>query len=518
MSLGYGAWALLWPENHLWNARLLPFMYLTRYLLAALGVGELIVLLGAVPGRVGQWPRRVTQVALVSGCVAALIVMFGMSFRWLPFGETRSAKVGGKTVSQYVWGPFHSNHRAFVDGWARWNFTGYEGKPAYGEYRNLMETMTRVGNTSGCGRAEWEYTKDENRYGTTMSLMLLPYWTDGCVASMEGLFFEASATTPYHFMTASALSAAPSNPVRHLPYSSLDVDKGTKEMQLLGVRYYLAFSPEAVRQAQAQPNLREIATSGPWHVFQVAGSDVVTALQYQPAVVRSVAGRDQWNNVAVKYFTTPASWPVALAASGPAAWERVDAVASPGPKSKTLGTVDISPTPKQVELPAVTVSNVVQGDDGISFDVDKVGVPVLVKVSYYPNWTVAGGQGPYRVAPNQMVVIPTAKHVRLHYSRSHLEIAATGLSVVGLAALVALGRSAPVAYSDRPVRPRRRRRKSAADWTLPEPGDVWLFEWEDDLTQLAWVEPVRLEDWAPATPAASEPSPSRDLDATGPLA
>ena len=44
-------------------------------------------------------------------------------------------------------------------------------------------------------------------YGTPMALMLLPFWTDGCIGSMEGLYFEASGTTPYHFLTTSAMSA-----------------------------------------------------------------------------------------------------------------------------------------------------------------------------------------------------------------------------------------------------------------------------------------------------------------------
>ena len=35
--------------------------------------------------------------------------------------------------------------------------------------------------------------------------MLLPFWTDGCIGSMEGLYFEASGSTPYHFLTAIAL-------------------------------------------------------------------------------------------------------------------------------------------------------------------------------------------------------------------------------------------------------------------------------------------------------------------------
>ena len=45
--------------------------------------------------------------------------------------------------------------------------------------------------------------------------------------------------------------------------------------------------------------------------------------------------------------------------------------------------------------------------DKISFDVSEIGKPVEVKESYFPNWKVSGAKGPYRLAPNLMVVVPT---------------------------------------------------------------------------------------------------------------
>jgi hypothetical protein len=65
----------------------------------------------------------------------------------------------------------------------------------------------------------WEYEGDLQRFGTPMALMLLPYFTDGCIGSMEGLYFEASSTTPFHFLNQSALSeaavAGPARPALH---------------------------------------------------------------------------------------------------------------------------------------------------------------------------------------------------------------------------------------------------------------------------------------------------------------
>ncbi|MFM7897457.1 MAG: hypothetical protein ACKO97_00630, partial [Actinomycetota bacterium] len=105
------------------------------------------------------------------------------------------------------------------------------------------------------------------------------------IGSMEGLFFEASGTTPYHFITAAAMSKQSSNPVRELRYDDNKAALGVRYLQELGVRYYMGFTPEAVREASAQPELTEIARTGPWVIYQVAGSDLVVPLTVEPVVV-----------------------------------------------------------------------------------------------------------------------------------------------------------------------------------------------------------------------------------------
>jgi hypothetical protein len=89
-------------------------------------------------------------------------------------------------------------------------------------------------------------------------------------------------------------------------------------------------------------------------------------------------------------------------------------------------------------LPPVTVSNVQLGDQDLRFSVDKIGVPVLVKISYFPNWKVSGAEGPYRIAPNLMVVVPTATDVHLTYGRSQLDYIAYLLTFVGIAMLIVM--------------------------------------------------------------------------------
>ena len=169
-----------------------------------------------------------------------------------------------------------------------------------------------------------------------MALMLLPHWTDGCIGSMEGLYFEASATTPFHFLVQTELSTAPSAAQRDLPYGTFDITKGVDHLQMMGVRYYMATSPNAIGAARGNPELTEVAASGPWVIFEVADSELVEALANEPAVVEGVddslvewveepldeSGR--FGGPAVSWFNDPTQWDVPLARSGPDEWQRVD--------------------------------------------------------------------------------------------------------------------------------------------------------------------------------------------------
>jgi len=136
-------------------------------------------------------------------------------------------------------------------------------------------------------------------------------------------------------------------------------------------------------------------------------------------------------------------------------------------------------------LPKVTVSNVVLGNESVDFDVDQVGVPVLVKVSYFPNWEVSGGKGPYRIAPNLMVVIPTSKHVSMNFGRSTIDYIAYLLSFIGVILLFVFKRYVPIHHrSPDPFDPfpsaarmagadgevlYRPAYESTADWTPSDP-------------------------------------------------
>ncbi len=243
---------------------MLPFYYLGLYLLAAIAVSEVARTIAQLAARDPERPGIGIPIATTGVALLASFVLVGLPLGRLPGGE-RDASDGS-----YRWLGLEVDQTSFVRSWAKWNYSGYIAKDAYAEYRDVVQTMAELGETNGCGRTFWEYDAELNRYGTPMALMLLPHWTEGCIGSMEGLYFESSETTPYHFLLQSELSPAPSSAQRCLPYEGFDIDRGVQHLQLLGVRYYMATSPEAIEAAESHPDLTEVAASGPWKVFEVS--------------------------------------------------------------------------------------------------------------------------------------------------------------------------------------------------------------------------------------------------------
>ena len=424
------------PWSKLYNARFIPFWFLCLYLLAGFAVGEVVAAVArfARLRRTNRWvwsvARRLpdgegwrpglpltrsrrptplqTAAGSVVGPVVALVLACLVVVPPLFSGLTTPLADIGVTVG--------ANQPS---AWANWNYSGYERKPDYPEYNAVVQMMASVGRQYGCGRTMWEYDSSLNRFGTTMALMLLPYWTHGCVDSMEGLLFESASSTPFHFINQSELSVAPSEAISNpaITYAGLNVPLGIEHLQALGVRYFLASSSTTEQAAAQDPNAVEVASSGPWStsyngqaldttwkVYRISDSALVTPLVNRPFVWTGVgSSQSQWLGPAVQWYDHPERWSVVPAAGGPASWPRL-------PASTTH--------PPVVREPTTQVTRVRQTTQGISFHVSRTGTPVEVKISYFPNWHASGASGPWRVVPNLMVVVPTSHDVTLSYGAS----------------------------------------------------------------------------------------------------
>ncbi|HWS47905.1 MAG TPA: hypothetical protein VN636_18730 [Acidimicrobiia bacterium] len=518
LALVIGVMFIEWPEHAIWNTRFLPFWVLTWGLIAAMGATEICRLVaGAVrwayrwirdgdlqDARARAWAEIATAdpEADVSPEArnAAAWALAERRFDQGPEGweppadlapdliEKRSRRIGRVTMTAAVvliaflppaikigghglkmpgvltgaiargWEARNHNPAIAIHGWAAWNYSGYEAKSTWPQYHTVMTDMEQVADQYGPGRALWEPSSGDpdaiNSYGTSLALMLLPYWTHGKIDSMEGIYFESSATTSYHFITVSECAEHPSNPVRGLVYGTpeKDFDLCVRHLQMLGVRYLMLWTPQAQALAKTSDQLtlvKDIPGEIPgtqlkgWKVYEVANSDLVVGMSQEPVIAKTHAGSyskcwnqpwgdsttpepqlGSWECTTAQWWQNRATLGVAYAQTGPGSWMHVD--------GRNLASVQ----PRTID--PVTVSNVHRNVDTISFDVSQVGKPVEVKESYFPNWHVSGAKGPYRLAPNLMVVVPTSTHVTLSYGLTTADWLGRILTVAGLVGLVLL--------------------------------------------------------------------------------
>lgn len=391
-------------ESLVYNGRYLPFWFLAIFFIASIGLGNCCILAESLIKRLVKSLKAKNLLTAVTG------VGFRYGYMGLTLVITAASVVNFPWIFSNLSKKVGSNP---AEGWIVYNFSGYQAKPDYKEFMALMSAMNYVGKKYGCGRAFWEYASNLDGLGTTMALMLLPYYTHECIDSEEGLFFESSATTPFHFLNQAELSAHPDYAMSSLPYGMANVFLGVNHLQLLGVRYFMTFSPSIQQMASIDPNLKLIYSTGPWYldrelvtwkIYLVKHSSYVSALRYEPNVLTklekpSAYNLTPWTTSMLSWYSNPSDFPIELVASGLNGWPHIE-----------------KPTEeKKVSIAQNKITDIKVSTESISFNSEKTGLPVLVKVSYFPNWHATGALGPYRASPNLMVVVPTSHHVVIYW-------------------------------------------------------------------------------------------------------
>jgi len=358
-----------------YNARLLPYWFVGFYIFAGIAIGLAVT-------AVARWlPQR--RQNLVAAVVLASLVVVNITIAGI-----------------------HD-----VPGWVYWNYSGYEGKQDFPQYEALLQDVDGLPP----GRVMWEINSDQNRFGTPMALMLIPYWSDDH-QSMEGVLFESSLTTPFHFLNASEVSNASSNAVRGLDYRGMNFERALPHLAMYGIQSYVSFTPEA-REAAIAAGLEQVAAPEPWTVFDLPDSSLVDIATYQPVVY---GGDDSFLDASLAYYDDVEHLDRWMVASGPEAWPTVEDQADRLLAANRLAA-------------SGAVSDVEVDDHRISFHTTAVGVPHLVKVSYFPNWVADGADGPYRATPSLMVVVPASEDVVLEFHTTWVENVGMVLTVIGLA-------------------------------------------------------------------------------------
>jgi hypothetical protein len=399
------------PKASLWNARMLPFIYLFALLLAAYGAAVVVARATALLQRGTGVPLRLGYVGVV-----LLLVLVPVYGSW--------------------------RHRGFTPGWTRYNYEGFEVKPGWPQAKQLFDTLRRLPP----GRVMWEFSRDYESFGTTRTLENIPDFAGQ--DTMEGLLIESSLNAPFHFINQAETSQTQTQAVPGIEYPGFDFPTGLRHLRLFGVRYYVGYTDQA-KKAATDARLPVVATSGRFVVYRVGDGHLVEVPPYRPVLLDD----PDWRGNSLTWYRTT-KWldvPLAYASTSDSAAKAAFADAGRPPVRSLPHQALSRPGP----VPAHMV-----GDDALEFTTDRIGEPHVVKVSYFPNWHAEGAKGPWMLSPGLMVVVPTQAHVRLVYRDTPVDLVGKALTVGGVAALLA-----PLALA-------RLRGRRAAGGERPSPSHV----------------------------------------------
>lgn len=290
---------------------------------------------------------------------------------------------------------------SFLPHWLNWNFTGYEGKNDWTQIENLYSKLADLEP----GRIMWEPNSDMNKYGTPMTLMTIPYFTEH--TSMEGLYFDSSITTPFHFISVSGLAKRPSNPVGGLSYINNQFDQGVEHLNHLGVDYFISYTEEIESKAMDSEKLILLFSSEPFSVFKVNSSKV--ELIYQDIKIFSKASTQDGILSSILRDTDIDNF-------FDKAYESFDELDKKRVIEVSNGMNIVSSKKNDLQITDLNITN-----NKISFFTDSPGELHLIKVSYFPNWKITNGKGPFRTSPSFMSVIPDNKYVEIRFEKTIVE-------------------------------------------------------------------------------------------------
>ena len=315
-----------------------------------------------------------------------------------------------------------NENSTYIKSWIQWNYSGYENKNTWETFKHINTYLKE----SGTGRVVWEHTPMDEALGSIRTSETLPYFAER--QTLEGIHMLGSQTAPFVFYIESETSYRSCNPIPTYFYSTLDMARGIDHFELFNVDQFVVRSPEVKMALKNHPRLKLEKTVDDYHIYRLSGHkpEYVVPLKNIPVLFYT----DDWKDIAYQWFTTEKFKDTFLVFSPGKNHNDINRFAQ---KTSRLEEVNTIAYPDE----RISVTSTIH-DEAIDIETSLIGHPLLVKVSYHPNWTVTGADKIYPVSPSFMLVFPTAHHLRLTFKTGLAEKTGHALSVIGMI-LVCLG-------------------------------------------------------------------------------
>lgn len=321
----------------------------------------------------------------------------------------------------------------FIRGWIDWNYSGYEKKETWNIFRGINQYL----KYSGKGRVEWEHTPKDESLGSIRTSETLPYFARR--QTLEGIHMLGAISAPFVFYIESETSYRSCNPIPDYFYSTLDLGRGIDHFKLFNVSDFVVRSPQIKGIMKNYPEFKLEKSVGEYQIYRLLTNkdEYVTPLANQPVLFLT----DDWRDISYEWFAKEQLKDTFLV------FARQSDQDDRGIFKQIVSDLD---DVKSVPYPAknLKVKSVIR-DESIEIETSEIGHPLLIKVSYHPNWRVQGADKIYFVSPCFMLIFPEKHRVRLSFEPGFPSMAGRILTLLG----VFLAILSPFWFKKRPALP-----------------------------------------------------------------
>jgi hypothetical protein len=300
--------------------------------------------------------------------------------------------------------------------WFRWNYSGFEAKPGWKEFREISRYLQ--GNFAD-PRIAVEPSETYESFGTPRAFESLPLFSGR--QTLEGLYMQSSISSPFVFYQQAEMSAAAPCPYTDYHYPRFDFAKALAHLRLFNVRDLIVTSERTKEACRRAPELRLKKTVGKIEIYELLTNEnrYVSPLRYQPVI----AGR-AWKRQGYEWFRR-------------AGWQDVPLIFNAEPEDRRTILAQAPEFQGFDQVPRIPIAGPPEiretiEDERIRFTVSEPGWPVLIRISYHPNWEVRGAKKVFFAAPSFMIVYPEQRTVELTFRRSAADFAGLGITAAGI--------------------------------------------------------------------------------------
>lgn len=377
------------------NVRLWPFIFFAMMALGAVGMG---LLLEQARG------RRVIVSLLIPVVLGAVML---------------SESVGGFR------GP------GLTRSWATWNFSGLESKPSAAVFAKLMPLLK-----DSPGRLANDLCEENNQLGSSRVFELVPYLIGKPI--LEGGLVNSALGSMYSYYVQGETSPSCAGFPPIVKPATFDFIRATRHLELFNVKYFIARSSVAKEALQSMREWRFVAREGEWALYELMTHD--GRYVFIPPRLPYVVETAHWKECSLEWLYTPQALDQFVL------WKM------PGMTGDGKNLVTLSETAflqglvalRQTNSPGIlaagkplsaagtqAISDESVSDGRIRFRTTAVGLPHIIKMTWFPNWKVRGAKQVYCVSPGFMCVFPDQAEVELYYGSTGSDVVGYVLTTLG---------------------------------------------------------------------------------------